>query len=86
MVTTKFSDLAIRTYSSLWYKYPHSVQPYVIFLMARAQDDFYFRGFKWSRCTLESFTNVSKFSTILHFNQKALLLLMTDSSFFADYK
>lgn len=58
-VTTKFSDAAERIYASYWYKYPIQLQPIVIVLLARAQDDFYFRGFKWAHCSLNSFSTVS---------------------------
>lgn len=59
MVTTKFSDVAFKAYSSYWYKYPIELQPYILMIINQSQNEFLFEGFKFAQCSLDSFARVN---------------------------
>lgn len=59
LVTAQFIEVADIAYLTIWYDYPLPLQPFVMLMMARAQKPKLITGFKMTRCTLESFKNVS---------------------------
>lgn len=60
MVTSECQLVSISAYDTLWYLYPIELQKYIIPIMQRSQQPFYFTGFKITVCSLQSFTNVSR--------------------------
>lgn len=57
-VTYSSSDFSTAIYKSCWYEYPVKVQPFLVMMMCRAQKPFYFTGYEFSKCSLETFTKV----------------------------
>ena len=57
-VTSKFTQVADEAYESALYKYPRELQPYLILIIARAQEPFHFTGYKMVRCTLDTYKKV----------------------------
>lgn len=53
-------DLSDMIYQSEWYRYPCSVQRFVLLMMKRAQKPFYLSAYGVMRCNLENFVRVSK--------------------------
>lgn len=60
-VTLKFLSVCDAVYENIWYKYPILHQKFFILILMRSQRQFYFRGMKMYRCSLEKFTGVSEF-------------------------
>lgn len=58
VVTFGSSHFASTVYNSLWYRYPSTLQPYIIMIMSRAQKPFYFSGYEFGKCSMENFTKV----------------------------
>lgn len=56
---TNLIDFSDTIYQSEWYRYPRSVQRFVLIMIMLAQKPFYVSAFGIIRCNLESFVAVS---------------------------
>lgn len=56
---TNLNDMSEMMYQSEWYRYPNSVQHFVMFMMMRGQRSFYISAYGMMHCNLENFVGVS---------------------------
>lgn len=59
IVSSECETTADVAYSSLWYRYPRDLQPYMTIILARTQKLYVFTGYKMTKCNFESFKKVS---------------------------
>lgn len=58
-VTADCELIAMSAYETRWYIYPMRMRKYMIHIIMRSQQPFYFTGFKFTICSLNTFTKVS---------------------------
>lgn len=61
LISSKCAQVGDIAYQSRFYEYPTDFKMYTLFIIARSQRPFFITGYKLTKCSLETYTNVSVF-------------------------
>lgn len=56
---TNLNNVSEMIYQTVWYRYPHRVQRFILIIMVRARRPFFISAYGVMHCNLENFLGVS---------------------------